>query len=300
MLEGETVTYERAIKAAGGAQRVLEVNLLPQRDEDGGVQSAFVLITDITRHRLSELEVRESEERLRKFADATHEGIVFHEDGVITDCNDAGLRLIGYRYDELVGRRVLDFVAPDSRDAVLNNIRLGYERAYEGAILHKDGTRIAVELTGKTMPYKGKHYRMTVIRDIRDRKAAEARIQFLAHHDTLTGLPNRVLLMDRLEFILASARRRQREGGHPLHRPGQLQDRERLARARGRRRAAAPHRHAHRGVAALRGRGLAPGRRRVPRGPAGPGERAVPGPGGREAPRGGERARRRSRGRASR
>jgi len=157
--------------------------------------------------------VRESEERLRKFSDATHEGIVFHENGIITDCNDAGLRLIGYRYEELVGRPVLDFVAPESRDTVLNNIRLGYERGYEGFIVHKDGTRVAVEMTGKVMPYKGKPYRMTVIRDIRDRKEAEARIQFLAHHDTLTGLPNRVLLMDRLEFILASARRREARVG---------------------------------------------------------------------------------------
>lgn len=213
VLRGETVTYERTIKAADGAARVIEVNLLPQLGEDGAALSAFVLITDITRHRLSELAVRESEERLRKFADATHEGIVFHENGVITDCNDAGLRLIGYRYEELVGRPVLDFVAPDARDTVLNNIRMGYERAYEAVILHKDGSRIAVELTGKVMPHKGKHYRMTVLRDIRDRKEAEARIQFLAHHDTLTGLPNRVLLMDRLEFILASARRRNAKVG---------------------------------------------------------------------------------------
>ena len=70
-----------------------------------------------------------------------------------------------------------------------------------------------MEFTGKVMPFKGKHYRMTVIRDIRDRKEAEARIQFLAHHDTLTGLPNRALLMDRLEFILASARRRNAKVG---------------------------------------------------------------------------------------
>jgi diguanylate cyclase (GGDEF)-like protein/PAS domain S-box-containing protein len=208
VLRGETVTYERAIKAAEGATRVIEVNLLPQLGEGGGVEAAFVLITDITRYRLSERAVRESEERLRKFSEATHEGIVFHENGVITDCNDSGLRLIGYRYEELVGRPVLDFVAPDSRDTVLNNIRMGYERAYEGAIVHQDGTRIPVEITGKVMPFEGKHYRMTVIRDIRDRKEAEARIQFLAHHDTLTGLPNRALLMDRLEFILASARRR--------------------------------------------------------------------------------------------
>ena len=213
VLKGETVTYERAIEAADGTSRVIEVNLLPQLAEDGAVVAAFVLISDITHHRHSEQEVRESEERLRKFAEATHEGIIFHEKGVLTDCNDAALRLIGYRYEELVGKPVLDFVAPDSRDTVLNNIRMGYERPYEGTILHKNGSRIAVELTGKVMPYKGKHYRMTVVRDIRDRKEAEARIQFLAHHDILTGLPNRVLLMDRLEFILASARRRDGKAG---------------------------------------------------------------------------------------
>ena len=209
VLKGETVTYERTLRDEDGGARVIEVNLLPQLDDDGKPQAAFVLISDITRHRLSEQAVRESEERLRKFSDATHEGIVFHEKGVITDCNDAGLRLIGYHSEELVGKPVLDFVAPDSRDTVLNNIRMGFERPYEGVIVHKDGTRIAVEFTGKVMPFKGKHYRMTVLRDIRDRKEAEARIQFLAHHDTLTGLPNRVLLMDRLEFILASARRRE-------------------------------------------------------------------------------------------
>ena len=198
VLCGETVTYERTIRTGDDGARVIEVSLLPQRGDDGQVLAAFVLISDITRHRLSERAVRESEERLRKFSGATHEGLVFHENGVITDCNDAGLRLIGYRYEELVGRPVLDFVAPDSRDTVLNNIRLGYERAYEGAIVHKDGSRIPVEMTGKVMPFEGKPYRMTVIRDIRDRKEAEARIQFLAHHDTLTGLPNRVLLMDRL------------------------------------------------------------------------------------------------------
>ena len=213
VLSGETATYERQLRTADGGTRVIEVNLLPQLDEAGKAISAFVLISDITRHRLSEQAVRESEERLRKFSDATHEGIVFHENGIITDCNDAGLRLIGYRYEELVGRPVLDFVAPESRDTVLNNIRLGYERGYEGFIVHKDGTRVAVEMTGKVMPYKGRPYRMTVIRDIRDRKEAEARIQFLAHHDTLTGLPNRVLLMDRLEFILASARRREARVG---------------------------------------------------------------------------------------
>ncbi|MGE3450123.1 MAG: PAS domain S-box protein [Burkholderiales bacterium] len=213
VLAGASAHYERTLRGKEGGERVIEVNLLPRLGDGGEVLAAFVMISDITRHRLAEQSVRESEERLKKFAAATHEGIVFHENGMLTDANDAVLRLIGYRYEELVGRPVLDFVTPDARDAVLSNIRLGYERAYEGAIQHKDGHRIDVEFTGKVMPYRGTQVRMTVIRDIRDRKEAQARIQFLAHHDTLTGLPNRVLLMDRLGFILASAKRRESRVG---------------------------------------------------------------------------------------
>jgi diguanylate cyclase (GGDEF)-like protein/PAS domain S-box-containing protein len=208
VLAKESVSYERPQTMPSGEVRVIEVNLLPHVSETGELIAAFVLISDITRHRLAEQAIRESEERLRKFSEATREGIVFHDKGLITDCNEALSRMVGYSHDELVGTEILGYNAPEYREIVANNISAGIERPYEGAVLHKDGHRIPVELVGKEMPYKGRHLRMTVVRDISDRKSAEERIQFLAHHDTLTGLPNRVMLMDRLEVMLASARRR--------------------------------------------------------------------------------------------
>jgi diguanylate cyclase (GGDEF)-like protein/PAS domain S-box-containing protein len=207
VMKGESVVYERSVRDASGAERVLEVTLIPQRGASGDSVAAFAHISDITRHRQAEQVVRESEERLRKFADATDEGIAFQEGGILVDCNQAVLRMTGYTYDEIVGTEIISYVAPDCREDVLEKVRTGYESPYESALLHKDGRRIPVEFAGRVMPFKGKNYRMSVVRDIRQRKEAEARIQFLAHHDTLTGLPNRALLMDRLEFILASARR---------------------------------------------------------------------------------------------
>jgi diguanylate cyclase (GGDEF)-like protein/PAS domain S-box-containing protein len=208
VVKGEAVTYERAVAAAGGAERILEVNLLPQKNEAGETIAGFVLITDITRHRRAERAVRESEERLRKFADATNEGIVFHEDGILTDCNDAVARITGFTHGELVGSQMITYIAPDFREAAMTAIRTGYERPYESEIVTKEGNRIPVEFEGRVMTIDGKTYRMSVMRDIRRRKASQARISYLAHHDLLTGLPNRALLLDRLEFILASARRR--------------------------------------------------------------------------------------------
>ena len=208
VVRGETVTYERTIKAANGNERILEVNLRPQRGDLGRTVAAFVLIHDITRHRRAEQAVRESEERLRKFSEATQVGIVFHEDGIVTDCNEALLRLTGYRQDQLIGSEIIQYVSPGHREAALDIVRKGLEHPYESEIIAADGALIPVEFEGRTLPFNGKVYRLSVVRDIRRRKASQARIDFMAHHDLLTGLPNRALLLDRLEFILATARRR--------------------------------------------------------------------------------------------
>ena len=208
VVAGDVVSYERTIRDASGGERVLEVNLRPQRSADGRTVAAFVLIHDITRHRQAERQVRESEERLRKFADATRAGIVFHEDGLVTDCNEALLQLTGYSFQELIGSEIIQYVVPERREEALENVRTGYERPYESEIIAKDGSVIPVEFEGRLMPMDGKLYRLSVVRDIRRRKASQARIDFLAHHDLLTGLPNRALLLERLEFILATAHRR--------------------------------------------------------------------------------------------
>jgi len=80
------------------------------------------------------------------------------------------------------------------------------ETSYESAILHKNGTRIPVEFIGRTLVYGDDRIRMSVVRDLRDRNAAQARIHHLAHHDVLTGLPNRAAFMERLAHQLERAR----------------------------------------------------------------------------------------------
>ncbi|WIT14071.1 EAL domain-containing protein [Paucibacter sediminis] len=205
--EQVAVVYERKIESPNAAPRWIEVNLIPHLDGKGESRASFVLIADITRHRVAEIAVRESEERMAKFMHASVEGIVFHRDGVITDANAPLCQLVGYTLAELLGRSALALVAPDQLHKVSQVMGKSEETRYETAVQHKDGSRIDVEFIVRTLWRGGEKLRMTIVRDIRERLAAQQRMHHLAHHDALTGLLNRGAFLDRLRERLLTARR---------------------------------------------------------------------------------------------
>ena len=90
-----SVAYERQLVRPDGTPQWLEVNLVPHLDAAGEHLATFVLISDITRHRLAERAMRESEDRLAKFMQASVEGIVFFKDGRVTDANPPVCDLLG-------------------------------------------------------------------------------------------------------------------------------------------------------------------------------------------------------------
>ena len=204
--ERRAVAYVRELAAADGRRRWIEVNVMPNLDHVGRPVGAFVIVTDITQHRLATQALRESEERLAKFMQASAEGIAFHRDGIVTDANPPLCELLGYTLDEVRGRHAVEFVAPDERLRVQGVLDGGQELSYESAVIHKSGLRIPVELIGRTLVYGDEKLRMSVVRDLRDRHAAQARIHHLAHHDALTGLPNRMSFMERLGQQIEVAR----------------------------------------------------------------------------------------------
>lgn len=201
----KAANYERTLRGADGQTQWIDVTLLPHIDAGGQVVGAFVLIHDISKHRRAETLLRESERRLDKFLHASVEGIVFHRGGTISDANPPLCELIGYRREELVGRYVMDFVAPDEQARVGRVMQERQELAYESAIVHRNGERIPVELIARSMEYGGETLRMNIVRDIRDRLAAQARIQHLARHDSLTGMLNRAAFLEHLQQALLRA-----------------------------------------------------------------------------------------------
>ncbi len=203
---GQRCSCEQEIELADGHRVWTEVAFAPQHDEAGRVQGLFVLLSDLTRHRSAERAMIESEERLAKFMQASVEGILFHRDGRIADANPAICELLGQTLHELLGRRVLDLIAPEQRSRVAHVAAAGKDVTYETALMHRDGSRLPVEFIERSSLQQGLHMRMTIVRDVRDRHAAQARLHYLAHHDPLTGLPNRAAFLAQLEHLMVAAR----------------------------------------------------------------------------------------------
>ena len=139
-----------------------------------GHQLFTVILRDISQRMHDEQALRESEDRLALFAATTFEGIVVSERGRILDCNEQFARMLGYTTEELIGLLIVDFVAPDDRERVAENLRYGRDSIVEHAMLYKDGGRIIVEAHGKTTPAGDPGgRRCTVVRDITERKQTE-------------------------------------------------------------------------------------------------------------------------------
>lgn len=190
---------------SNGKLRKSEIELRAHFDAEGTQQGWLVLVHDRTVQWLAERAVQHSEERLRKFAAATEEAILFHRAGTLLDGNAALQRLTGHPLGELVGRSVYDLLAPRFQSLSMEYVRCGGEYVYEAAIVHRDGSEIPVEIVGKTMPEHDASYRVVVLRDISKRQKAQQREAFLNLHDSLTQLPNRRYFMDLLENLLAQA-----------------------------------------------------------------------------------------------
>ncbi|MFX0116481.1 MAG: PAS domain S-box protein [Candidatus Hodarchaeota archaeon] len=135
-----------------------------------GVRGA---ITDIHEQKMIEEALRESEDRFRILSQASSEGIVIHDKGIILASNEIYAAKLGYKLSEVIGSSGLEHVAPDYRQLVLEHILSGSEKQIDAMALRKDGTIFPARIIGKKAQYQGQDVRVTVLRDISEQKATE-------------------------------------------------------------------------------------------------------------------------------
>lgn len=157
--------------------------------------------------------LEESQKSFNSLTDHAREGVVVVQNKRLVYVNPSICKMTGYDKDSLLGlESFLPLIAPEAREAMVANHlkRLAGKASperYESKFLKRDGTIYPIELTGVLLNWNGSPATLNIISDISERKETEESMRFLAHHDSLTGLPNRYLLMERLEQALSQARR---------------------------------------------------------------------------------------------
>jgi diguanylate cyclase (GGDEF)-like protein/PAS domain S-box-containing protein len=170
----------------------------------------------VTEQKRIKLELENSQNQLNAIIRHAMDGIVtVCETGEIEAFNPAAEEIFGYRQEEVVGQPVSLLIAPDSVEQYRRELEQflaskqgGGIRGKEVVALRKNGERFAMELSASEMEIKGQRFFVAIVRDVTERKQIEERIKHLAHHDHLTGLPNRSLFIDHLEQAIKMARRR--------------------------------------------------------------------------------------------
>jgi diguanylate cyclase (GGDEF)-like protein/PAS domain S-box-containing protein len=135
-------------------------------------------------------------DRMRGLANAAVEGLLVCDGHEIITVNDSFAALIGAPADKLVGTRLHQYF-PDESTRL--NLFESANAPIEGDLLKADGSRSPVELILRPVDFAGKPHHAIAVRDLQARKNAEQHIRFLAHHDSLTGVPNRSSFDKRLE-----------------------------------------------------------------------------------------------------
>ncbi len=171
------------------------------------------VVDDVTDRDAAFADTRESGARYRQIFETAKEGILIVDaDSSISMVNERGAEMLGYSIEELVGHRISEFKgaagAEFARTAAVQRTegKLAGER--ETTLRHKDGTIVSVLLNQSPLLDRNGLYagQLGMITDLTERKGFEDELAFRAIHDPLTGLPNRLLLVDRLQLALGRAR----------------------------------------------------------------------------------------------
>jgi diguanylate cyclase (GGDEF)-like protein/PAS domain S-box-containing protein len=156
--------------------------------------------------------LNESKERFRTLVEWTPDSIIVHRHGKIIYANPAAIKLLAAQTaEDLVGKSIFSLIHPDFHQIVLDRIKQSADGQPAAMIEEKfiklDGTVFDVEIQGAVINYDGEPAVQAAFRDITQRKHHETELNRVAHYDALTGIPNRVLLADRMKQSIAQTSR---------------------------------------------------------------------------------------------
>jgi diguanylate cyclase (GGDEF)-like protein/PAS domain S-box-containing protein len=157
--------------------------------------------------------LRVSESRYRRLFETARDGILLlnADTAQIEDVNPYLIELLGYSHAEFLGKKLWEVGSfsdrAESKDMFVELQNVGYVRYEDLPLKTKGGTIVPVEFISNSYDCEGIKIIQCNIRNISERKKMEEQMRHMAFHDSLTKLPNRRLLGDRLNQAMAANRR---------------------------------------------------------------------------------------------
>jgi diguanylate cyclase (GGDEF)-like protein/PAS domain S-box-containing protein len=185
----------------------LDTTYAPEYDDKGEVFYALKVSTDITDRKKTEIELYKLSQAVEQSQDSI---IITDTNGTIEYINTSFTKLTGYSTVEVIGKNINQFHLKSGKcDDILVQLKLSKIFTAECTNRRKDGEEY-IEMV-KAFPLyqangKISHYIISK-EDITNKKKAQERINYLANFDSLTGLPNRAMLEDRINFAIGLSNR---------------------------------------------------------------------------------------------
>ena len=208
------------LNTISGTTRWVEITASPLVGDQKPISG---IIRDITERKQAE-EIRqlntgllESEKYLRTIIDAALDGFIrMNEEGLVTEWNLESERIFGYSRADAIGKPLDSLIIPPAtREAHRNGLK-HFLKTGVGPVLGKrieitamraGGGEFSAEMAIVAIRSGEAVFFNTFLRDITERQAVQKKIEYLAHHDVLTGLPNRLLTKNNMEQAILMAER---------------------------------------------------------------------------------------------
>lgn len=158
---GKTVIVERRLKKKDGTYIFAEIRA--RSITENRLQA---IVRDISETKKLTEELKKSEDRFRKLSETAFEAMFIHENGIISEANNACCTMFGCNREELIGKNVLEFTADQSKETVINQIKTGNEKLVHAFGKRKNGTIFPCEVIGRNIYYGSTPARIVSIRDI--------------------------------------------------------------------------------------------------------------------------------------